>query len=860
VSGIDFEGRQIAIADGDTIASALYRAGLRVFSRSFKYHRRRGLYCLSGECPNCMVSVDGAPCVRACVTPASPGQRVARSSGWPSTDRDVLAVFDRMHRLLPAGFYYKTLIRPPWLWPRVEPWVRRIAGLGTIQADAQREHRETRHLHPDLLVVGAGVAGLSAALAGAEAGRTVVVCDEDGIGARLAPGSTASRVAELAATARASELITIFERTPAIGLYEGPLAVLNGSEFLQLIHPRSIVVATGAIDQHGVFPGNDLPGVFLARGAARLAGVHGVAPGRRAVLVGTGHELDEHAAALAAAGTEVSVLGDVEIVEVRGPRTVSAVVVRSAGVEQTHPCDVVVLGTGLAPRDELLRQGAGLPVRGAGDAVAPGCTLEEAERSGRGALDDQPAAESVTPALPTAPTEGIVCLCEDVTVAELGTAWDEGFRSTEIVKRYTTITMGPCHGALCHRHLRAFVNGRSGATGPGSLPTTSRPPVRGITLEQVSAGEGHPIDQQTALHRRHRELGATMEAVGNWWRPAHYGAVLDEYWAVRKAVSVMDVGTLGKYLVAGPDATEVLDRLYPCHVRDLTPGRFRYALTLGEHGYVVDDGLICAREDGSWYITFTSSGAAAAEPMIRDWIETWGLEAHLVNVTAAWGAINVAGPDARTLLARLSDEGTFDPGTLPYLRHARVTVGGVDCRAIRLGFVGELSYELHHPASQSVVLWDKLLEAGADLGIRPHGMEALRLLRLEKGHLLIGQDTDFDATPAKVGMSWAVKDDKRSFVGQSALRRIAGVESERKLIALTFEGTAPPEGSALMMGDEYVGYLTSSRYSPVLERGVALGWISRVAGEFPGRVEAGGVEGQLATGPFYDAEGVRLRA
>src|SRR6185437_4243895 len=159
------------------------------------------------------------------------------------------------------------------------------------------------------------------------------------------------------------------------------------------------------------------------------------------------------------------------------------------------------------------------------------------------------------------------------------------------------------------------------------------------------------------------------------------------------------------------------------------------------------------------------SGAATAEATLRDWAETWGLEVHLIDLTAAWGAVNVAGPRSRELLQRLGAD-PLDNDSFPYLRHRELTVAGVPCRAIRLGFVGELSYELHHASDRSVELWDALLEAGRDLEIRPHGLDALRLLRLEKGHIIIGQDTDFDATPGKLNMDWAVKLVKPWFVGK----------------------------------------------------------------------------------------------
>jgi sarcosine oxidase subunit alpha len=185
-----FEGREVAVAEGDTVASALYRAGVRTFTRSLKYHRRRSLYCGTGECPNCLITVDGIPGVRSCVTPAREGMRVEREHGWPSAEHDLLHVTDSLHRLMPVGFYYKTLIRPRFAWPLAERVIRRATGLGRLPQDKATEPRVARHLRADVLVVGAGTAGLTAALDAAADGRRVILCDEAPIGSRLAPGPT----------------------------------------------------------------------------------------------------------------------------------------------------------------------------------------------------------------------------------------------------------------------------------------------------------------------------------------------------------------------------------------------------------------------------------------------------------------------------------------------------------------------------------------------------------------------------------------------------------------------------------------------------------------------------------------------
>lgn len=867
---LDFEGRAVALREGDTVASALYRHGVRVFSRSFKYHRRRGLYCLTGDCPNCLVTVDGEPGVRACMTPARPGQRVERQNAWPSPDFDVLAIASYLRWLLPVGFYYKTFIRPSFAWRLVDGAIRRAAGLGRVDPSLIPAHREARHLHPEVLVVGGGPAGLAAAHAAVDAGFSVVLADEGLVGERLARGPARAPVTELAAALRGRPQATILERSPAIGVYEGPLVPVAAPDFLQLVHPQQIVVATGAVEQHPVFPGNDLVGVLLGRGAARLAGVHGVRPGRTAVFAGATAESLAHLETLVEAGVEVAsaifpagladavpagvrVVADGRVERAVGRKAVRAVV---AGGE-TIECDHLVISLGLVPRDGLLRQARGLPVVGAGDVVRPGCTLEEAIESGRDALSDAAGAAGAPSA--DAPTAGVVCPCEDVDVHDLERAWEEGFRSTELLKRYATVTMGPCQGALCHAPLRAFVGARSGHS-DSAAPVTARPPARPLKLEDAAAGARYHVFHRTALHHRHLELGAEMEWAGTWQRPSTYGDPLAEYWAVRRGVGLMDVGTLGTFVVAGPDAPRFLDRIYPSRVANLHQGAVRYSLLLNEAGAVLDDGVVCSLGREGYYLTFTSAGAEHAEAWLRDWAETWEYRVHVVNQTAALGAVIVSGPGSRELLARLTAD-PLDGEDFPFGGLRRIAVAGVGCYALRLGYVGELSFELHHPSSESVRLWDALLDAGQDLGAVPYGLEALRTLRLEKAHFIVGQDTEFDTSPFKVGLERLPKLDKEDFVGKLALERLARLPLRERLAKIRFETQqAPPEGAPLTLDGRHVGRLTSSRFSPVLGCSIALGWVRHDNGRFPDRVEAAGAAGTIVERPFYDPDGSRLRA
>src|SRR4029079_17658216 len=252
-------------------------------------------------------------------------------------------------------------------------------------------------------------------------------------------------------------------------------------------------------------------------------------------------------------------------------------------------------------------------------------------------------------------------------------------------------------------------------------------------------------------------------------------------------------------------------------------------------------------------LTFTSGGAANAEMWVRDWAETWAMRVHIMDRTMSLAAINVTGPRARELLQRA---GVEDPPK--FLGHTHAAVAGVPCHLMRLSFTGEASWELHHPVDRSVELWRALMSLGADLGIRPHGLKALFGLRLEKGHIIIGMDTELDTTPRRVRMPWANRMDKEQFIGKAALERTAKQPDERLLHGFTMDGDAPLEGSPIYVDGAIVGHVSGSWASPVLGKTVMLGWIKHLP--YPDRVEIDGREAVVTPTPFYDPEGDRARA
>jgi sarcosine oxidase subunit alpha len=248
------------------------------------------------------------------------------------------------------------------------------------------------------------------------------------------------------------------------------------------------------------------------------------------------------------------------------------------------------------------------------------------------------------------------------------------------------------------------------------------------------------------------------------------------------------------------------------------------------------------------------------EAWLRDRADRLDLRAHVIDLTSERGAIVVAGPRSRELIERLTDD-PIDGDAVPHLAVRELTIAGRDCGTIRTGFVGELAFELHHAARHGPELWAALIEAGSDLGVRPHGLDALEILRLEKGHPYLGQDTLPDDTPEKLGRSWAVDMTKERFVGKAALRRLAAAPVGRRLVGLRFDGGgAELRGTPLQAGGRIAGRVTSAARSPAVGATIGLGWILRGAdGTFPDELRAGRVRATVVPTPFYDPAGERLR-
>ena len=936
-----FDGKKVEAYEGDTIGSALYASGRRIFSRSFKYHRPRGLMCCAGQCPNCIVSVDGAPGARACVEPVREGMKVEHVNATPSLEFDVMQATDLAGgKLTPPGFYYKTFIRPRRLWPVYEKVLRHAAGLGKLRKQQpDREWRtEYRRRHTDVLVVGGGIAGLSAARAAARLGADVVLVDEGPEpGGRLLIDARRDRIAPLVDEIREAG-VEIIHRGSALGYFDGMVPVWQG-DTLHQIRAKRHVFATGTIEQPLVFAGNDLPGVMLSDGARRLADLYAVSPGTRAVVATTSDRGLEAALALLHIGVEIRAVADLRatpgapaeelkklgvevlaghtVVEAKGRKAVTEAVLAPAHangsggpapLERTLECDLVVVSGGAIPASSLLLQAGaktaydgalghfavtGTPdeVTGAGEVVGIG-ELEAAADSGelaglqaahalefgdddskatleklRRRLDEvaRPDVAVAPPAVGGERGKCFACLCEDVTSKDIELSIDEGYDSIELSKRYTTVTMGPCQGRMCQLPAIRVMAQHTGQQLDDVGTTTARPPWVSVPMGILGGRPFEPA-KRSAIHGRHRELGANVKWAGDWRRAYDYGDPQAEALAVNRTAGLIDVSTLGKLLVKGADAGEFLDRLYPNRFSNLAPGRIRYGVISSDAGRIVDDGTICRIDEETFYVTTTSSGAGAVEEWFSWWLADWDMQVHLTDLTQGLSAVNLAGPRAREIMAKVTDLDCSNEA-FKYLDGKRAPIAGVPCLILRIGFVGELGYEIHCPSAHGEHLWDALLQAGEEFGIRPFGLEPQRVLRLQKMHILVGQDTDSESTPFGAAMPWIVKLDKEEdFIGRWALERYSTEAASTTLVGFTLsDGQVPTEGSVVLdRARAPIGQVTSSRFSPVLRQVIGMAWVpaGRASDGDTVTIADNGrtLHARVRTKPFYDPEGEVLRS
>jgi sarcosine oxidase subunit alpha len=460
---------------------------------------------------------------------------------------------------------------------------------------------------------------------------------------------------------------------------------------------------------------------------------------------------------------------------------------------------------------------------------------------------------------------------EDLQIKDIFDAVSEGYEHLELLKRYSTAGMGPSQGRHSAVTTARLFAAATGAEIGGVGTTTVRPPVGGEKFAHLAGRSLEPV-RHSAMHHRHLKAGAQMMVAELWLRPSHYGAVGDkiacaqaEALNVRTNVGLIDVSTLGSIDIRGPDAAEFLNRIYTFAYLKQPIGRARYVLMCDQTGAVIDDGVACRFGEHHFYVTATTGGAARVYQQMQWWNAQWRLDVDITNATSAYCGVNIAGPNSRRVLAKLVDDTDLSAGAFPYLGVRTGTVAGIPARLLRVGFVGELGFEIHAPASQGEALWDALVAAGREDGIQPFGVEAQRLLRLEKGHIIVGQDTDGETIPAEAGMTWAVSRKKPFFVGERAIRIQMRRPLARKLVGFDLANPndpVPQEGHLVIRGADIAGRVTSAAFSPCLNKVVGLAYVAPSDAE-PGcaidiRVRGGRmIRAQVVALPHYDPGNLR---
>ncbi|HDS1765405.1 2Fe-2S iron-sulfur cluster-binding protein [Pseudomonas juntendi] len=941
-----FDGKAYQGFAGDSIASALLANGRFLLSRSFKYHRPRGPLTMAGQDANTLVQLPNEPNVLADTHLLENGVQVTGQNFNGTLDNDKDAYLGKFSKFMPVGFYYRSFYKPKGAWKLWEPIIRKKAGLGVLDLKFQPEYFDKAYLFADLAVVGAGPAGLQAALTAANAGAKVLLIEQQPI---LGGSLTYARfdVENNRADTLRRELINAVEGHANIQVLkkatcnawftDNYLPVIQGKRMYK-VRATQCLIASGSFDQPVIFRNNDLPGVMLSSAAQRLMKLYAVKPGKRAVVL-TGNDDGYYAALdLHEQGVQVAALVDMrtnpadrallialeqrgitchlsstvfEALHEKGMRHVSGVDIRKitghgqvANSSFHLDCDLLCMSGGYMPVYQLLCQAGGklsyddqlaeftlsglpknLSVAGSAHGFhALDNVLADATRTAHEIISSLGLVIDVKP-LPLRPEAQVnfpwpifphpkgkdfVDFDEDLQVRDIINATKIGYRDVQLVKRFSTVGMGPSqgrHSALPTARLVAASTQRSvSETGV----TTARPPFEAEKLAHV-AGRAFDPYRQTPMHRRHLEAGAKMMPAGIWQRPAYYGkpnerdkCMQAEALHVRRKVGIIDVSTLGGLDVRGPDAAEFLNRMYTFAFLKQPVGRSRYALMTNEHGVVIDDG-VCARfAENHFYVTATTSGVDRIYQQMLKWNAQWRLNVDIANVTAAISAVNVAGPDSRKVLEKVCSDLDLSAEGFPYLGVRLGTVAGIKARLLRVGFVGELGYEIHVPARHALKLWDALIEAGKDFDIRPFGVETQRLLRLEKGHVIISQDTDGMTHPSEIDMGWAVSRTKSFFVGRRSVDILEAQPQKRKLVGFTLPKKSPQplEGHLVLKGADISGNVTSCEYSQSLDQIIGLAYAafdqSTPGQQIPIRVEDGVVvQATVVKLPFFDPDNQR---
>ena len=906
-----FDGRALLARPGDTLAAALLANGIGLVARSFKYHRPRGIMAAGVEEPNALVTVGTGgreePNTRATDLFVYDGMVARSQNRWPSLSFDLGSVLGLAAKALPAGFYYKTFFGSAKRWMFYEWFIRRAAGLGDAPTTADPDRFNQRAAFCDVLVVGAGPAGLSAALAAAEAGERVMLVEQDRI---LAPSlvrdpqdldpawaeATAARIGELGGR--------ILLRTMAAGYWDDNLITLSqrlaepgeppaGGIAQRLWHVRAgrVILATGALERPLAFAHNDRPGVMLSQAVRTYVRRFGVVPGRRVVIAANNDDAYLTATALRDAGAEIVAVLDTRPVPAgatsgfpvhndamplatKGARHhLREVSARVGGKVMHWRADLLAMSGGFTPVVHLHMQagGAALEWDDASQSFLPGAARQQVESVGGAA-----SAAPVGPAPPPEnPGKAFIDFQNDVSLGDVDLAWAEGYRSVEHLKRYTTLGMATDQGKTSNMAALGRLAEKQGVAIPEAGLTTFRPPYTPVTMGLLAGRTERDAGahlRRLALFDVHQARQPIWQPLGYWTRPRAYPqgaetlaeAALREARSVRTAVGMTDVSTLAKFEVSGPDAVQLLELVCATTVGKLAVGRGRYTFMLREDGLVFDDGTVWRLAENRYLLTSSTGGAdrmAVHLSYVRQFLCPQ-LKVSVVNVQEHYAGIAVAGPTAKAVLAGLIGE------EVPrHMSAVGASIAGSPVMVLAASYSGERAFEIYAEASLAEPVWNACEAAITAQGGSLYGMEAMEFLRIEKGHLVVGGEIDGRLTPHDLALD-KMLNKAGGYIGAAGLTRPGlTAPGRRQLVGLEAIAGTIPEGAMLVTapGQPAGGHVTAAARR-VLESGsIALGQLvdgfarhgEELVATSPTRSQSATV--RVVAPHFYDTAGERYR-
>ncbi|MCZ8332931.1 MAG: sarcosine oxidase subunit alpha family protein [Rhodobacteraceae bacterium] len=716
-----------------------------------------------------------------------------------------------------------------------------------------------------------------------------------------------------------------------VGLHRAPAPHLPRECFWRIVAGQT-VLAAGALERPIAFPDNDRPGIMLASALRTYLHRYGVVPGKRVALIANNDAARATARDLMAAGVKVVAILDTrpdasvvedcpvyvnaQITGTAGRLGLTSLTCRHAGGTATLEVDTLAVSGGWNPTVHLTCHMNGRPLWRediaafvpAPDAVprltpAGACTGtfstagafrdgHEAARKALAALG-RAAPEMTLPQAEDAPyaiapfweTPGVegrqwLDFANDVTTKDVKLSAQENFRSVEHMKRYTTQGMAPDQGKNSNVGALAVLADATGRGIPQTGTTTFRPPYVPTSIAAMGAGgrgAGFAPQRFLTSDQASRDRAAPMIEAGLWYRPSYFPKPGETTWLeacnretrmVRDSVGVADVSTLGKIDLQGKDAARFLDLVYTNTFSTLPVGRVRYGLMLREDGHVLDDGTT-ARLGDHRYLMTTTTAAAGLVMRHLDFVHQAfcaGWDVRFTSVTEAWAQFAVAGPKAKALLATLLG----DMPDLPFMGVTDVTLGKVKARLFRISFSGEEGYEIAVPTRYGEALFRDLVARAETMGGGPYGMEALNVLRIEKGFIthaeIHGRTTAFD-----IGMEKMVSA-KKDCIGKAAAARPGMVGADRDQLVGLKATAAMGAGAHLFTPGDRVhretdqGYITSVCYSPTVDAHLALAFLRNGRARHGERIRVVDhlrkidIVAEVTDPVFHDKEGVKLRA